>query len=328
MNKVAIRGLNGTLLGVLCVLLTFAQSGSAEDSFVGFQTFSNCGANNNSGVCGTNAQSNSTYDSSPVGSIGPGDLYLTAALGVDASSVGRKGRGQNQNNGFLNGAGFGNESGDSGRLIVNITLSDGSPGERIGAFGTSPQGAPNGTSSWKFSTSVNERTGDIRVTNHSDYYFRLQFINFDARVGNANAPTNLEIKYLAGDGTAFDNALTRKDTGAELVDLNNVYNNDFGAGPVVSNVSLSLGGVTGTQVYLPPGQSAGFRFVWTASATNGAESQLDNIAFQGQFFETAALAVEVNPAAVTPVPGLGGALAWLLSSILLGFGMLKARQLR
>lgn len=295
--------MRGALLFVASVLMTQAASAS---SFIGWQTFTNCGGTNNSGICDTSPDSNSTFDATPVGSIGAGNTYLTGAIGENASSVGRRGRGRQTNNGFLNGPGFGNESADSSRLIENITLADGSAGTRIG-----PQGGA-GTSAWKFSTSANERMGDIRITNESDYYFRLQFIHFDARVGNSNSPQNLEILYLSGDGTAFDNGLTRFDNGNELVNLNNVYNNDFGPGTVTANVSLALGGVIGTQAYLAPGESAGFRFRWSDFVTSGAESQLDNIAFEGQFFQTAGLAVEVDPALV-PEPG---------TALLLGLGLL------
>ena len=299
-------------MGLASVLL-LAQSASA--AFIGWQTFSNCGGNNNSGICDTTPESNSTFDATPFGSIGPANTYLTGAIGTNASSAGRRGRGQQTNNGFLNGPGFGNESADSSRLIENITLSDGTPGTRIG-----PQGG-GGTSAWKFSTSSNERTGDIRITNESDYYFRLQLIHFDARVGNSNSPQNLEIKYLAGDGTALDNALQRFDNGNELVDLNNVYNNDFGPGSAAFNVSLALGGVTGTQVYVAPGQSAGFRFVWTDFVTTGAESQLDNIAFEGQFFETASLLAEIDPS-VVPEPGT----ATLFGLGLMGLAAVRRRN--
>ena len=314
-------------IALSCICLLNPHSASAS-SFIGWQTFSNCGGNNNSGVCDPTPDSNSTFDQTPVGGIGQDNTYLTGVIGVGASSIGRKGRGQNTNNGFLNGDGFGNEAADSSRLITEITLADGSPGERIGAYNTSPQGAPNGTSSWKFSTSTNERTGDISITNESDYYFRVQFIHFDARIGNGNSPQNLEIKYLSGDGTIYDNDLLRKDNGSELVNLNNIYNNDFGPGPNAFNISHSIGGVIGTQAYLPPGKSLGLRFVWTDFATNGAESQLDNIAIEGQFFETADLLVEVDPAAVpAPVPGPAAGLGWLLSSLLLGVGFLKASRL-
>jgi len=299
----------------------FVAAGSVSADFVGFQTFSNCTpGNNNSGVCDVTPESNSSCDTTPVGSIGPDNTYLTAAIGPEASAAGRKGRGQQANNSFLNGSGFGNEAADPSRLIENIELADCTPGVRIGPQGDPVQGAPNGTSAWKFSTSGNERTGDIRVCNESDYYFRLQFLHFDARVGNTNSPHVMEIKYLSGDGTAFDNALTRFDNGSELVNLNNVYGNDFGAVQGAHNISHSLGGVIGTQAFLPPGQCAGFRIVWSDQLTNGAESQIDNFAFEGQFFTNADLTVEVDPATVAPpaVPSIGTPGLLALAAAILG----------
>lgn len=310
--NIAIARVRATAIWVASICLLMAGAASAE--FIGWQTFSNCGLNNNTGICDSSPESNSTFDATPVGTIGPDNTYLTGEIGVEASAIGRSGRGQQANNGFLNGDGFGNQVADPTRLIENITLSDGSPGMRIGPFGSALQGAPNGTSSWKFSTSVNERTGDIRFTNESSFFFRLQFIHFDARIGNANSPQNLEIKYLAGDGTAFDNALLRLDNGSELIDLNNVYNTDYGPGPTVSNVSHSLGGVIGTQAYLAPGESAAFRFVWSDFLTNGAESQLDNIAFEGQFFLDPGLTIEVplpEPTAAVALPFALGLLGFL-----------------
>lgn len=320
-------------LGLASLCLFVAGNASAQNFFMGWQTFSNCGANNNTGVCDTTPESNSSFDAKPAGSIGPDNTYLTGAIGVDASSAGRKGRGQQANNQFLNGDGFGNEdapppAGPS-RLIENITLADGSPGVRIGPFNTLPMGAPDGTSSWKFSTSGNERTGDFRITNESDYFFRLQFIHFDARLGNANSPQNLEIKYLSGNTTMFDNELLRFDTGNELVDLVNVYNNDFGPfvmGSQVTHVSHSIGGAIGTQAYLPPGESAGFRFVWTDFLTNGAESQIDNLAFEGQFYETALLASEIDPTTIPAVPSAGAVAPWFLGSVLLALGVSRSRR--
>lgn len=298
----------------ICVASTsLLVAGAASAEFIGWQTFSNCGLTNNTGICDKSPESNSTFDATPVGTIGPDNTYLTGEIGVGASAVGRIGRGQQTNKGFLNGDGFGNQATDPNRLIENITLSDGSPGMRIGPFGTALQGAPDGTSSWKFSTSGNERTGDIRFTNESSFYFRPQFIHFDARVGNANSPQRLEIRYLSGDGTTFDNALIRLDSGSELVDLVNVYNTDYGPGPTVSNVSHSLGGAIGTQAYLAPGESAAFRFVWSDFLTNGAESQLDNIAFEGQFFLDSGLTIEV------PVPEPATAVALPCALGLLGF---------
>ena len=314
----------------ISILFFTAQAASATDFLVGFQTFLPCVAGNqNSGICDDAPQSNGTYDDTPVGSTGPGNVYLTAVIGPDASSVGRKGRGQQRNNQFLNGEGFGNEVGNSERFIVNVpNASDGSlPGTRFGAYDTTPLGAPNGTSSWKFSSTGNEREGDIRIVNHSDYYFRLEFLNFDARVGNANSPQTLTIRYLAGDGTTKDNNLTKKSDGQEVADLKGIYDNGFGPGPVVGNVSRSLGEVTETQVYIPPGGAAGFRFIWDNFGAAGAESQLDNIAFQGKFFETADLTTEIDPTAVPgAVPGLGAGLGLFLASAMGVLGLLKVRR--
>ena len=285
------------VLRLFCLLCVLSQSASA--AFMGWQTFSNCGASNDTGICDTTPDSNSTVDPTPVGTVGALGAYLSGAIGVNASALGWSGRGQQTANSFLNGPGFGNETANSNRLLVNILLADGSAGARVGAFGGTVAGAPNGTSSWKFSQSDDERKGDVRITNDSDYPFRIQFLHFDLRVGNANAPRRLQIKYLSGDGTAFDNALRRFDTGSELVNLKSLYNNDFGPGPGTFNVSHSLGGVLGTQGYLRPGDSATFRFIWTDSTSDFAESQLDNIAIEGQFFLTEDLLVEVDPVAVS-----------------------------
>jgi hypothetical protein len=276
----------------LAGLLLLAAHTASADSFIGWQTFSNCGANNNSGICDSSPDSNSTFDATPVGAIGAGDTYLTGIIGTGASSVGRKGWGQNTNNGFLNGPGFGNETADSARLITNITLADGSPGERIG-----PQGGA-GASSWKFGNSGNQRNGDVRLTNESDYYFQLTFLNFDARVGGTNSPHLLDINYLSGDGTAFDNNLVKLG-GGELVNLKPMYNNDFGAATSTSNVSRSVGEAVDGKAYLAPGDSAAFRVIFYGQVTQASQSQLDNFAFQGKFFETAALTTEINPADVS-----------------------------
>ena len=289
-------GPGGWVLSLAVFGLIAAQPSSA--AYVGWQTFSNCGADNNSGICDDTPESNSTFDATPVGDIGEDHTYLTGVIGTGASTLGRKGRGQNTSPDFLNGEGFGNEAADSSRLITAIPLSDGSAGQRIGAHDTSNQGAPDGTSAWKFSTNSNGRSGDLRVTNESDYYFLLKFIHFDARVGRANSPQTLEIRYLSGDGGAYDNALLRKDTTAELVNLTSIYQNDFGPGPATFNVSHSLGGAIGAQAFLSPGESAAFRFIWSDFATTYAESQLDNIAIEGEFFRTADLSVEVDPVAV------------------------------
>ena len=291
---------------VSCFLV--AHTASATSSFVGWQTFDNAGANNNSGICDPTPDSNSTYDATPTGGVS-GNHYLTGTIGCGASSLARKGWGQQTNNGFLNGPSFGDESGgNSDRLIVNITLANGDPGERIGAQGES------GASSWKFGNSGNQRAGDVRMTNHSDYYFQLTFLNFDVRVGGVNSPHVFDVKYLSGDGTAYDNNLVKLG-GGELANLKPMYNNDFGAATVTDNVSRSVGAAVEGKAYLAPGDSAAFRLIWSGQATQASQSQVDNFAFQGTFYETAALSVEIDPANPNPIPEPSTAL-------LLGLGMI------
>lgn len=284
------------------VLILACLAAPANAAIVGWQTFSNCGAHNDTGVCDTTPESNSTFDASPVGSISPEGVYLSAVAGAPSSAAGRSGRGQQANTSFLNGPGFGGEAADLNRLIVNVPMADGTPGTRIGPVGSSLQGAPNGTSSWKFSTNDNARTGDFRVTNESDYYFVLDFLHFDARVGNANSPRRLAIRYLAGDGTAFDNALFEVTTGTELTNLTALYDADLGSGPATAEISLDVASALATPVFLSPGQAAGFRFVWSDFQTNVAESQVDNLAFEGRFFATASLTSEIDPVSVPEIP--------------------------
>ena len=295
-------------VGLISAALFTVQSASA--ALIGWQTFENV-AGNNANMQDSTPDNNTTYDATPVGTSA-GNVYLTGVIGAGASSLGRDGFGINTSNTFLNGPGFGNESADSSRLIVNNLMADGSAGTRIGPNGSA------GASSWKFGNSGNQRAGDVRITNASDYYFRIELAHFDTRVGNASAPDNLQMVYLSGNGTAFDNGLTRKDSGSEIGNLVSLYNEDYdptnSSAALTNNISRSLGGALGTQAYLAPGASAAFRFLWTGQTSSGAQSQIDNLAFEGTFFETAALATEINPATAVPVP----ASAWLFGSALIG----------
>ena len=48
---------------------------------------------------------------------------------------------------------------------------------------------------------------------------------------------------------------------------------------------------------------------WDYCPQCGAESQIDNLAFEGQFFETAGLVTELDPTTVVPEPTTGALLA-------------------
>lgn len=298
-----------------------AGSGNA---LLGWQTFDTTtpGAAN-SGIDDTTPDTNSTFDATPVGSISPSGHYLTGAIGPSASGTGRNGFGENSNNTFLNGQTFGgndlmNEAAES---VFAWTLADGSPGAQIGGQGTAE------ASSWKFANSNNQRLGDFSITNHSDYYFRLEFIHFDARVGNANSPDDLDIIYLATPGN-----LIRKQTGLEVVDLAGVYNTenaalvDFGTAPATINISRGVGEALSSQVFIAPGDSAAFRFRWTGQVNDTAESQIDNLAFEGTFFETADLLNVVDPVSVAEanVPVMPWLLQWVMAGVL---GLVSARAL-
>ena len=283
---------------VVAGLLT-PQLVSSQTHLIGWQTFKNgTVGNNNSGVQDDTPDTNSSYDATPVGSNDGGNLYLSGSIGANASADGFRGLGQATNNDFLNGNTFGAGVGGNGELITDWLLADGSAGTRIGPFGNAaPNGEENrGTSSWKFAnngtlTNGNQVKGDFSITNHSDYYFRLEFIHFDARaLGSDTGSNQLDLVYLAEEGE-----LILLKTGIELEDLTNFYTSMW-TERETKNISQSVGGIVQAQAYIAPGQSAAFRFLWTGE-TAGGQSQIDNIAFQGTFFETAELTTVIDPTA-------------------------------
>lgn len=263
---------------------------------IGWQTFDNATAgNNNSGISDNTPDSNSTFDFSPVGGNSNGS-YLTGIIGAGASNLGRAGLGQNTSNSFLNGPTFGSNTVGAapfGMNIVDVPLADGSAGQRIG-----PQGQA-GTSSWKFRTNGNEEFGDFSITNHSDYAFRLERLHFDARVGNANSPMDMDIIYLASGNSN----LVRVSTGTEVPDLHVFTATSFGSAPATQNISASIAAsfASPTAVRLAPGESASFRIRWSNALGAFAESQLDNLALSGTFQDQNNGFASINPNLV-PVP--------------------------
>lgn len=189
-------------------------------------------------------------------------------------------------------------------------------GPRIGPFLSGNPQYSTGAQGWKFSNSgfnngdgiwvydEDRLKGDVKITNHSDYYFKLMHIHYSARgLTAAGAADTLELKYLANPGT-----LMKKNGGdpanpgpAEVVDLKNLKS-DAWSTIGVKSVSIPLSADFGGAVYIPPGESAAFRFQWSGQDnTLAKQTQIDNIAFEGTFYVAKDLLEEIDPAAVVPV---------------------------
>lgn len=274
-----------------------SNGGNAKLHAVGWQTFDNAvSGNNNSGIADSTPDNNTTFDSTPIGSNFNG-FYLTAQIGAGASVLGRSGMGQATNNTFLNGSTFGSNtigSAPFGMRIEDVSMADGSAGTRIG-----PQGQA-GASSWKFQTNGNQEFGDFSITNHSDYTFRLERFHYDARRGAANSPQNLDLVYLAGGNSN----LIRSSTGTEVQDLHVFSASNFASAPSTQNISASAAAsfANPTSVRLAPGETASFRFRWTNSGSDFAQSQIDNLALSGTFLDQNNGFALIDPNAVVPAP--------------------------
>ena len=286
------RNKNINYILLLVTSLVFIVPVNAQLHVVGWQTFENSLANsNNSGIEDTTPDTNTTFDSTPVGS-NSNSLYLTGAIGSNASYWGRSGYGQATNNDFLNNATFGNNLN-----ILDYALADGSPGSRIGPYGNpAPNGeVNNGTSSWKFSqqVSIAGLLGDFSITNHSDYHFRLEQIHFDARglPNESTSPDTLTIRYLASPGL-----LINASTNTEVSDQRVLYQDTWIARGV-KEVSLSLAAEIQSAVRIPPGQKASFRLEWSGAQGNG-HAQIDNLAFSGTFLDASNSYSVIDPTTV------------------------------
>ncbi|MEM7146896.1 MAG: PEP-CTERM sorting domain-containing protein [Verrucomicrobiota bacterium] len=305
----------------LAVVDTGSQSGNPFLHAIGWQTFENAGANNNSGISDNTPESNSTFDSSPVGGhavVGGGGVYLTGIIGAGASILGHDGFGQNASNGFLNGDTFGQTpGGNQGLFIEDVpNAADGSlPGTRVGPFGQA------GTSAWKFRLNGDQEFGDFSITNHSDFEFRLERLHYDARRGGANSPTDLDLIYLASGSSN----LIRVSTGTEVPDLHVFSAINFASAPSVQNVTQSVAASFGvpTAVRLGPGETASFRFRWTNAATNFGEAQIDNLAVSGTFQDQNNGFASIDPVTFTQIPEPSRAML-----VLFGFAAVGLRRKR
>ncbi len=284
-----IYSIGTTLIGITFFLIAPLN---AQLHVVGWQTFENSSSgNNNSGIQDNTPDTNTTYDPTPTGS-NSNSLYLTGAIGSDASYWGRTGLGQATNNDFLNNGTFGNDL-----LITDYSLADGSPGSRIGPYGNpAPNGEQNdGTSSWKFSkqSSTANLNGDFCITNHSDYHFRLEHIHFDARglPNESTSPDTLTIRYLASPGE-----LINASTNSEVTDQRIIYQDTWTA-KGFKDVSHSLAAEIGSAVRVPPGQKASFRLEWSNAQGNG-HAQIDNLAFSGTFLDESNSYSVIDPTTV------------------------------
>ncbi len=303
------------------VVLAPSNGGNVNLHAIGWQTFDNAGGDNNSGISDGTPESNSTFDSTPFMTTG-GSYYLTGGIGGASVAAGRDGYGQNTLNTFLNGDTFGQTpGGGNGLFIVDVpNAADGStPGSRVGPFG----GA--GTSSWKFRSRNGNADlhGDISITNTSAFSFRLERVHYDARAASANSPLSLDLIYLATPSNLINTG-----TGNEVADLKEIDSITF-AGQGTQNVTQALAAPAsiGSAVRLGPGDSAAFRFRWTAGLGLDAQSQLDNIAFSGTFFDVNGTPTNytddfaVNPVTVIPEPSRA-------VLVVIGFGLTMVRRKR
>jgi hypothetical protein len=256
------------------------------------------------------------------GSLLEGGDYLSGKLGAQAGNA------MNGSSGFR-GIGLTNST--------TIGMNDdrfggGSAGN--GELQSSWGDAATGANAWKFGNansvaSGNQLKGDLRVVNNtSDKYFRLEFIHVDARGrGGEGSPNELKINYIGGN-TAFPSNLISKNTGNEVANGKTIHTETWGEANTASvnvsrDLSISLAASTiGSQVYVAPGDAVSLRFVWgynNLAQANG-QSQLDNIALEGTFFDNSALTIE---SVIVPEPST---YALIFGSLVLAFAAIKRRK--
>jgi len=213
--------------------------------------------------------------------------FLAANIGADASVSGFKGHGKLTTavSGALNDPTFG--------------------------FG-GPATTANGNDSWKFSSNK-QLKGDIQLVNNSDSYFKFTKFHFDSRRASVTSATNLTVTYLA---SPEGSNLIHKGTGNEIVDNKVIKTLSWGGTETTGkDTSVGLGAPLSGTGYLAPGDKASFRFSFTGQ-TGGGFSQLDNIAFEGEFYTDASLTTVATPGSLSAVPV--PASAWLFGSAIVG----------
>ena len=270
---------------------------------VGWQTFDrNTNANNNSGVTDSTPDTNSSHygltQSSPVQGH-----YLTARIGVGSTSLGYKGLGVGTVTTWLNNEIFGGSG--MGETITDWELADGSPGSRIMPYDSANPGAVTAKEpvTWKFgktNSSSSGLKGDFSITNNSNSFFRLDFIHFDARAqANLASPDVLQLYYVPSSGEMLlkrtclePGVLVNGNEELKLIEQTEWQN-----GLEVKNISADVSDSLDSTVYISPGKTADFRFIWSGESGN-AQAFIDNLAFEGSFFSSQALGTSADPTEV------------------------------
>ena len=180
--------------------------------------------------------------------------FLSGAIGTAASGNGYGGMGRTTGN-FLSDATFGSEISNGGDGTVKDAM--------------------------KVVTDSSRHRIDFKITNESaTNKFTLEKIHFDVRIPNANANENFSIQYLSNNGNS---ALLNEGTGANVSNLAVISSDSLSIGVSQHDISVGSNLTNGGPVSLAAGASASFRITWTGSGANFAQTQMDNLAFSGQF---------------------------------------------
>jgi hypothetical protein len=184
--------------------------------------------------------------------------FLSGAIGTNASGNGYGGQGKN--------------------TAVISGMNDGTFGSEIAFTGS-------GNSVMKAITDSGRHRIDFKITNESTTNaFRLQKIHFDARVANANANDTYLIEYLSNNGNSN---LFNVSTQSNVSNLADIATDTLSVGTSEHDISIASNLTGSGPVRLAAGDSASFRITWTGSAANFAQTQMDNLAFSGEFIANA-----------------------------------------